>query len=68
MADGTYRFAGSVFFLGRDKKDSPKAEPVYAVTAKHVLDAIQAKGLDRVFFRINFKTGEAKWVSVPLSG
>lgn len=68
MADGTFHFAGSVFFLGRDKKDSPKAEPVYAVTAKHVLDAIQAKGLDTVFFRVNLKSGEAKWSPVPLSG
>lgn len=68
IADGTFRFAGSVFFLGRDKKNSPKAEPVYAVTAKHVLDGIRAKGLDRVLFRVNLKSGEAKWVSVPLNG
>lgn len=68
MADGSFRFAGSVFFLGRDQPGSDKADPVYAVTARHVVDAIRRKGLDRILFRMNRKNGEAQWIAVPIDG
>lgn len=50
------------------KKGSEKADPVYAVTARHVVDAIRKKGLDRILFRINRKNGEAQWIAVPIDG
>lgn len=61
LADGTFRLAGSVFFLGRDKQGEPKADPVYAVTAKHVIEGIRGTGVEEVWLRLNLKDGDAKW-------
>lgn len=56
MADGTFRLVGTTFFVGRDKQ---KNNYSYAVTAKHVIEGIKSKGLDKVFLRINLTNGEA---------
>lgn len=63
MADGTYRFAGSAFFLGKDesKEDPRRVETVYLVTAKHVIDGIRAKGLEKVMIRYNAEDGSSQW-------
>lgn len=50
MANGEYKNAGTVFFIMRDKL---KYKYVYAVTAKHVVDAVASLGYDKIFFRLN---------------
>ncbi len=66
MADGNFRFAGSVFFLGRDLQGKPQADAVYAVTAKHVIDYIRGTGVEHVWLRLNLKDGDATWFQTSL--
>lgn len=66
MADGSFRFAGSAFWLGRDKSGEAKASPVYLITARHVIDSIRAKGLREVWLRLNHTDGTSKWFSSAL--
>lgn len=61
LANGDYRLAGSVFFLGRDKPGDSKADPVYAVTARHVIDAIRGTGVEEVWLRLNLRDGLSNW-------
>ncbi len=67
MADGSFRFAGSVFWFGKDNPETGKAEPVYAVTAKHVIDGIRRTGVDEVWFRINQTDGNSAWLRSNLN-
>lgn len=66
MADGTFRLGGSVFFLGQPHENG-KADPVYWVTARHVIDGIRKKGLDKIFIRANTKDGKSIWVASELN-
>lgn len=59
-ADGSMQLAGSGFFLGKEKEEG-RADPVFLVTAKHVLDGIRRLGIDTVYIRANLNSGEAKW-------
>jgi len=47
-------------------KLTPEKPPLlgvrYAVTARHVLDGIRDKGLDKVLLRVNRKSGDAAWI------
>ena len=46
----------------------PAAGPVYAVTARHVIDKIATDGADeRVWLRLNTSDGESDWFDLPLS-
>lgn len=65
MADNSFRMAGSVFFLGQEQENG-KAEPVYAITARHVIDGIRSLGLDKVWLRVNFTDGQARWMITEL--
>ena len=58
---GQRRFAGSVFFLGRDTPGVTTADPVYAVTARHVIDAVRERGDGRAPLRFNRRDGQAEW-------
>ncbi len=68
LADGSTKFAGSVFFVSR-----PMADDItdfafgYAVTARHVIDGIKDKGIASVFLRVNSRTG-LKWIDTPAIG
>ncbi len=66
MADDTFRFAGSVFFLGRE--DQPNV--IFAITAKHIVDNIRNKGLGEVYLRLNKRIGgvqgSVQWCSTPI--
>ena len=62
MADDTFRFVGSVFWIGAGPDESGKSGPVYAVTARHVIDQIRSTGLQHVWFRVNLTDGESKWI------
>ncbi|MBI3259984.1 MAG: hypothetical protein HYZ54_10990 [Ignavibacteriae bacterium] len=55
LANQEYMMVGTVFFIVRN---SQKKQYLYAVTAKHVIQAIKDKGLDKLFIRVNFKNGQ----------
>ena len=51
---GNLQPVGSVFFLGRVKDDdSSKADRVFAVTARHVIDGLRTHGIKDVYIRLN---------------
>lgn len=60
MADGEIQLKGTAFLVGRESRKGGWANPVYAVTARHVIDGIRVKSLD-VWFRINRRSGESDW-------
>ena len=53
--------AGSAFFLGKES-DGGRAEQVFLVTAKHVIDGIRRLGVGEVYVRANLKSGQATWL------
>jgi len=67
MADGSFRLAGSLFFLGKDKEGETSITRMWAVTAKHVIDDIRKTGVTETFLRMNQKDGQAQWMKAPLS-
>ena len=56
---GTEKFAGSAFFLHRSTNGLAFT---YIATAAHVVQGIKDKGLEKVLLRLNYKTGQAKWI------
>lgn len=67
MADGTFRLAGSLFFLGKIKEGEAVASSMYAVTARHVIDNIRKTGVAESLLRVNRKDGKAQWLKAPLN-
>ena len=61
MADGAMRLAGSAFFIGEGGAER-RADNVFLVTAKHVIDGIRRLGLTEVYLRANATNGESVWV------
>jgi|AntRauTorckE6833_2_1112554.scaffolds.fasta_scaffold42023_1 hypothetical protein len=55
--DNSFGPVGSVFFVGRDKGDGV-ADPIYAVTAKHVIDGLRKKGVQETIIRLNMKVDD----------
>lgn len=49
------RPVGSAFFLGRDAGE--KADPVFIVTARHVIEGLRNKGVNQVHLILNLKDG-----------
>jgi hypothetical protein len=66
-ADLSVVFAGTVFFLGKTLPSVQDRTFIYAVTAKHVIEGIKSKGIDRIFLRLNRKGQDAVWVGTPAS-
>jgi len=66
LHDGSFRLAGSLFFLGKDKEGERLVTRMWAVTAKHVIDDIRKKGVTETYLRLNTSSGEAKWFRAPL--
>jgi hypothetical protein len=65
-ADGSEHLAGSAFFVG--KIMAPDLENLmtgYVVTAKHVIDSIKGKGIDKILLRVNAKSG-LQWIETDL--
>ncbi len=50
---------GSVFFLGRIKEGTT-ADPVYGITAKHVIEGLNKKGVHDVYILMNTVKGSPK--------
>ena len=67
MNDGTFRFMGSAFWLGRDVPGQTQTTRMYLVTARHVIDGIRKTGIDKVWLRLNHTDGSSKWASTELS-
>jgi hypothetical protein len=65
MADGSTRYAGTGFFIGR-ATGYPDKHFSYLVTARHVIDGIRDKGIDSVLLRMNQKSDKAAWFSTKL--
>jgi len=66
LASGDYKLAGSAFYLGRDSAPG-KADPVYVVTARHVIDGIRSKGVTDTYLRFNHISGDAAWQQIPMN-
>lgn len=70
MVTGDYVPAGSAFYLGHDPMDGGRSSPrVYAVTARHVLDALDRRGTETVYLRVNTKGGQSEpldYVEAPI--
>src|SRR5260370_36964039 len=63
LASGPERLSGSAFFVMKVTPEKPPLLCVrYAVTARHVLDGIRDKGLDKGLLRVNRKSGGAAWI------
>jgi hypothetical protein len=65
LADLSFQMAGSVFLLG-GMDDNRQEHPVYAVTARHVIEGIRKLGLTTTCLRLNTLDGENKWFQVPM--
>lgn len=60
-ADGKIRLAGTVFFIAIGYPGETQGGFGYAVTAKHVIDAIKERSADgKIYFRLNLKGEGAK--------
>lgn len=57
MSDGSYRYAGTCFFI---LHKSETKESGYVVTAKHVLDGVNNTGVSEIFIRLNLKDGSTR--------
>lgn len=66
MQEGSFRLAGSVFFLGKSKEGDTAVTRMWMVTAKHVIDDIRKTGVADTYLRMNKKDGEAQWLCAPL--
>ena len=67
MHDGTVRFVGSAFWLGRDIPGQARTTRTYLVTARHVIDDIRKTGLDQVWLRLNHTDGSSRWAPTNIS-
>jgi hypothetical protein len=65
-ATGEHVPVGSAFFLGR-ADERPKADPVYVVTAKHVISGLKRKGVEAIELIVNLKDGGRGKVDLPLA-
>jgi hypothetical protein len=73
LADDRTRMVGTGFLVARpfDESATPRRGEThtsfsYLVTAKHVIDGIRDLGLAEVLARVNYRSGEARWVSIPI--
>ncbi len=64
VADG-YRLVGTAWFVARTIPDSDGTHP-YLVTAKHLIEAIRRRGLDKVYARYNLKNGTSGLVETAI--
>lgn len=53
MADGEFQLKGTAFWVGQKIDSTGRANSIFAVTAKHVIDGIRRTGVEHVWFRIN---------------
>lgn len=61
-ADGSTYYTGTAFLVAKRMASIPDQAFPFAVTARHVIDSIKAKGINVISLRLNRKDGEAVWV------
>lgn len=66
MADGQFRLAGTAWLFGRLIEGTERSFS-FVVTAKHVIEGIRAKGLNRVYLRLNLKDRTSRWFETDLA-
>jgi hypothetical protein len=55
---------GSFFFFGHDPRDGQTVSPkMYAVTARHVIEGLQRKGVEEAILRLNPKDPNANLIT-----
>ena len=65
MASGELRFAGTAFFVGIPSQDNMSF--IHTVTARHVIDDVRNKGLDKVYLRLNSRAGDVSEVETDIN-
>lgn len=65
MANGDKILVGTAFILGRRIPDTDKSF-IYVTTARHVIEGIKKRGLNKVFLRFNLHDDNATWFGVDL--
>lgn len=65
-ANGEMNLVGTAFFLGREIVGTPRSWN-YFVTARHVIEGIRKKGVDKAFIRVNWVGGESRWMETRIS-
>jgi hypothetical protein len=66
LANGSYRYAGSAFWITRPFAPDLSENFAYLVTAKHVINLIRDKGLDGAYLRVNRRDGTSRWIETKL--
>jgi hypothetical protein len=66
LASGEMCVCGTGFYVGRRIKAESETAIVYVLTAKHVIENIRARFIDRVFIRTNERSGECAWYETAL--
>lgn len=66
MDNGDARLVGTAFFLGRAIEGTSRSFS-YLVTAKHVIEGIRNKGVEKALVRLNLKSGESGWVETNVA-
>jgi hypothetical protein len=65
-ADGKELLAGTAVFLSRRQILNPDYVFGYVATARHIIDYIKNKGLDKILLRVNQKSGDAVWLDTDV--
>lgn len=66
--EGSYAFAGTVFFVGHGKPGERFCDRVFAVTARHVLEGIyRTKTNKSIYLRFNLRGGKFEWIETKLT-
>jgi hypothetical protein len=66
MADESVRFVGTAFVIARAPLPGMSQTFAFTVTARHVIDGVRSKGLDRVHLRVNWTDGGSRWWETPI--
>lgn len=64
MADWTYKYAGTCFFIGKIVQENTYC---YVVTAKHVIEWIKSTWLLDAYIRLNLKAGGSQILKIELN-
>lgn len=66
MANGDMRLVGTAFFIGREIQGTTSSFS-YLVTAKHVIEGIRKKGVEKAFIRVNWTGDESRWLETNVA-
>ncbi len=67
LADKSYRLGGSAFWVVRPMAPDLSENFSYLVTAEHVIQKIQDKGLEHIYLRVNLKSGGLDWIETNIA-